>query len=249
MASHALSATAAVLKAGIETQEMQQALIATFDRSEAATERALVALEAVSAGMSDILRPFSEPLYRLMSSPNLVIRISATRLVSRLEGVFTTLPIIDCDVPGIYELDLPQLSEFRTEKAVYGVDEPVLLQDPALMLRPLDIEATAVAKEAGVDENAVLYRAAKFLEQFTRERTWMVHNEIFDEQRLNQFLRNAEMRISFHKPHIEPAQRAIAYVVAELLDAGLLNIASAKRLIAMISRHDPLLVLVEPQPR
>lgn len=249
VASHAVSAAAAVLRAGTETQEMQQALITTFDHSEAAAERALVALEAASEGMPVILRPFGEPLYRLMSSSNIVIRTNATRLVNLLEGDFTTVPILDRDIPGIYELDLPQLSVFRTEKAVNGVDEPILLQDPARALRPLDIEARAVAKESGIDENAVLYRAAQFLEQFSRKRKWMAQSGKIDEQQLNQFLSNTGMRISFNKPHIEPAQRAIAYVVAELLDAGLLNIASAERLMAMFSRHDPSLVLAEPQPR
>lgn len=249
VAARAMSASAAVLLMGSETREMQRALMAAMARSEAATERVLVVLEALAKDKPDVLHLFREALHRLTESPNLAMRVNAAKLAALLAGTPVTVRYLKCDIPNIYLLELPTLAAHRTEAALDGLEVPAVLNDPARVLRPLDTEARVVAKEAGVDEDALLYRAVQFLNQLAQKHNWVTDQGSLDERRLNRFLDNTGLRVSFHKPHIEPAWQAIAHVAAELWDAGLLDVESAQQIVAMFFQHDPSLILVEPQPK
>ena len=249
VAAQAINAFASILVSSSETKEIEQALKSSITRSEAAAERVLIVLEAIAEKKPSVLESFRESLYRLMESQNLKMRVSATMLTTFLEGLSMDVPRLQCEIPSIYTLELPPLTVHRTEDAFDGRETPILLNDPARILRPLDMEAREVAKKAGVEEDAVLYRTVHFFEQLVYEHSWVTDADRINERRLQNFLDDTGLRVSFHKPHIEPAWRAVAHVAAELWDAGVLDVESAQQIVAMFFHHDSSLVLVEPEQR
>lgn len=250
VAASAVEVAAAVLQTCPEAESMQHALVSALSGSEVICGRALAALEARAENRQYSIEPFRSSLQQLLASPNLMIRFQAATLMARHDDTLPMLPHLSQEIPAIYTLKLPQLSFYRTEELSPNTEAPVAINDPARALCPLDIEARWVANEAKVDEDAVLFRAARFLEQFTREYSWKVGpGDQVDESQSCRFLERIGLQISFHKPHIEPACRAVAHVAAELWDAHLLDSGSAERVANMFFHHDPSLVLVKPRPR
>ncbi len=248
VAARAVSASMAVLRTDSEGREMRIALANAIARSEAAAERVLVVLEAAAADKPKSLQSFRESLHNLMESPNLAMRSETAKLVALLDETPVAVPLIQREIPRIYTLELPVRSLYRTEEISDG-EGPVALNDPARALSPLDIEIREIARIAGVDEDALLYRTAVFFERFAREHVWITDCDQIDERRMIRFLRKADLRVSFQKPHIEPTSRAIAHAAAELWDGGLLNASTVQQIVFMLRHHDPTLILVDPQPR
>jgi hypothetical protein len=250
VASQAVRAATAVLISNPAENGMPQALIGAINRSEEATIRVLAVLEATIINNDPkLLLPFEEILLELTHSANFLIRVDSSKLVARLKNTDHIVPRFNRDIPPIYTFELPNLAVHRTENIRQGIETPMILDDPARLLRPLDIEARAIAEAAHVDENAVLYQAARLLREFACQHSWLSCSTNISEKQLNSFLDDMGLRVAFYKPHIEPAKRALYYVMVDLWDAGLLDVTSAQQIIRGLFSYDTRLIIVKPQSR
>jgi len=247
--SQAAKASARILLAGSETKEMQRALKEVQGRSEVGEERLLTILEAVAEEEPRLLPSFGEVLRDLKESHNLKIRGGAVKLLVRIENTPPRVTRIQRNVSDVYELELPNISAHRTEETTESGNRPTVLNDPARSLRPFDTNARMIAEEAGLDEDAVLYRAAELLKQEAQERRWGIEHEELDEKNLNSFFDDIGLRVAFSKPHIDPSVMAISQVAAELWDSSRLGPKSAQRIVASLFRQDSSLLLSEPEKR
>ena len=223
------------------------ALQGALNATEQMVERGLMVLDAASLELPTVVGSFAHTLARLRTSPNFAIRSIASVVQARIVGDSPMPPIVACDLPAIYTFHLPNIALHRTERASNG--GPVVVHDPARMLRPLDIQARIIAENTGLAEDNVLYRAAQYLNEFEKERTWLAGRGALDGRRLVAFLDAVGLRHAHNKPHIAPARRALAHVIAELYDSGRLPPESYRWLSGLLIRHDPAFILRRPDRR
>lgn len=243
--AYATKAVANSLVAEDEIDEVEDAVADAAERSNQAAGRVMAALEAArQEGAPPDLG--EEMLHGLLASPNLAVRANAARLASKTAAPYFQVPRISRVLPGIYELELPELT-LRTDEVIERGEASKIVGDLAEKLRPFDMEAKAVADLAGLNEDVVIYRAVQLLEDFGRGHSWIEEGK-HESDRLR-FLRAANIRTAFRKPHVEPSERAIAYIAAELWDAGHLSEEAAQRVLSLLYRRDPSLVTTEPVPR
>jgi hypothetical protein len=247
--SQAAKASARILLAGSEREEMRQVLEKVPTRSEVSEERLLTVLEAVAEEEFDLLSPFGEVLGRLAESHNLKIRTGAAKLLSRIEEAPPQVFRIQREVSGIYDLELPEISAHRTEELSEDKNTPKILDDPARSLQPFDTNARMIAEEAGLNEDVVLHRAAEHHNRYMQKCRWGVDYEDVGEEELTSFFDDIGLQVSFSKPHIDPSVQAVSHVAAELWDDGRLSPKSARQIVAHLFRQDSSLLLREPERR
>lgn len=238
--------TAALLDGSQAVVIAVQGALASTDQ---AVERALMVLDAASIEAPLVVAPFAEELESLRSSPNFTIRLIASVVYARISDEPPTPGPVERETPAIYSLYLPTLALHRTEQVVEEDDVPVLVGDPAFILRPLDIEARVIAEAAGLPEDNVLYRAVQHFRRLEAKRTWLTENEILDPTRLSVFLDQVGLRHDHYKPHIAPARHALAYTVAELYDGGYLSPDALRWLSKVLMHHDPAFIRWRPHRR
>lgn len=207
-------------------------------------------LDALSFEQPESIAAFNEILVQLKSSPNLLIRLLASCIWAQYVGEELQLQVVEGEVPLIYSFDLPSLSLHRTEEAVARrSDSVVLMQDPALKLRPLDIEARYVAKLAEIPEANVYYQAVKYFHQLQRQRSWLAGDEELDQHRIGQFLHRIGLTHTFQKPHVAIARQALAHVCAELYDGDYFPSSALSQLPQILVYHDPAFIRNQPMQR
>jgi hypothetical protein len=227
------------------TAALEQALTST----DQAAERTLMVLDAASMEDRAVVAPFDGVLERLRSSPNFAIRLTASFIHARIEGEPPTPPVVERETPAIYALHLPEFSFHRTEQAVGENGAPLLIGDPALTLRPLDIQLRIVADAAKLPEDNVLCRAMQHFRQLETRRTWLAGSDALEPKRLSWFLDQVGFRHDHYKPHISPARHALAYVVAELYDGGYFPPEALPWLSKLLIHYDPSFILRQPDRR
>jgi len=217
------------------------ALKQALNKHDQTVKHSLMVLEAVSLQNPQVLLSFSEQIQRLQKSPNFIIRTIATNINNTVSGQMLPPPKIEQSNPAIYSIVLPDITFHKTDEAINNDENPILLDDPALVIRPLDSQARKLAEVGNVPESNVLYHTAQKFNELQPYRTWLFNGSILNANELTQFLDKIDLRFSHNKPNISPAENAIAYVAAELYDAG--HISQAKwRLIASILQpqdYDP----------
>jgi hypothetical protein len=144
---------------------------------------------------------------------------------------------------------LPNITLHHTEESVRQDENPILLGDAALRLRPLDIEARQLAKWAETPESNVLYRAGQLFNELEPQRTWLVDGLPLEPNRLRHFLEEADLRFDHNLPKIAPARAAVSRVAAELYDSGRLPRSRILAVTKMLSHSDTRLIWLEPEPR
>jgi hypothetical protein len=249
VAQHAVRACAALLvsKGALAVH----ALEAAVERSDEAAERALAALDGASQQRPDLLELAAPLLSTLVAAPHFGVRLAAASLIARVEGHGDGYKLERVPRPGLpaYETLVPPVSTHRTEDEAGGRRVPILVGDPARALRPLDMEARALAALADVDEDLVLYRAAALLDGFQQQRPWFSGGTPISANRLTRFLEDSGLKVGHHKPHIDPARAAVAYVASELWDADRLPARAVPEVALMLGLQEPALVLAAPVVR
>ncbi len=218
---------------------IEAALKETLGKHDQIVKQGLMVLEAASLQKPQAILSFREQLQTLQKSPNFIIRTTATTINNNLSGQLLPPPRIECSNPVIYSIHLPDIALHKTDQAVRKDANPVLLGDPALVLQPLDIEARALAKIAGVSDTNVLYRAAQKFHELQPHRTWLFNNSQLEPDELSRFLDKVDLRFSHNKPKISPLRNAIAHVAAELYDAGYVPESDGALLASIFRDHDP----------
>lgn len=232
-----------------DSQAVTTALEGALSGTDQSIERALMVLDAASMENSSVIAPFEGTLRTLRLSPNFTVRLIASTVYARISDGVPTLPTVEREKPAIYTLHLPGLAFHRTEEILTQRESPVLVGDPAQMLRPLDIEARVIAEAAGVPEDNVLYRAVQHFRRLEKERKWLADDETLNPERLSIFLNQVGPKHAHYKPHIAPARQALAYVVAELYDGGYLAPDALRKLSRRLIHHDPAFIHWRPERR
>ena len=154
----------------------------------------LIALEVVSLYKPSEISSFQKELSDLQNSPNLIIRMIATKILINSSGQSSFPPKLERNLPAIYMLDLPDIAQHKTEYSVEQDGKSVLLGDPALVLQPLDIEAREIAQNAGVPENNLLYHTVEKLKDLEIQRTWLSNDLALEPADLSGFLEKCKIR-------------------------------------------------------
>jgi hypothetical protein len=217
--------------------------------TDQAVERALMSLDAATVLDPELGAAFASQLQDLLSSPNYVIRLVASEVLARLGDKPIDPLRVSRTAPAAYDVHLPCLAGFSTETDAEGEAGAVLLDDPARTLSPFDTEARSIARVASLPPANVMYRAAEILNELQTHRTWFADDRQIDDAQLTVFLRETGLAHSFNKPHISPSRRAIAYVIAELVDGGFLGPETTSLLRSIVLYHDPLFISSSPHRR
>jgi hypothetical protein len=237
VSDRAIRASAKALLEG--NRAIEAALKETLSERDQIVKQGLMVLEAVSLQMPQAILSFSEQLQTLQKSPNLIIRTTATTINNNLSGQLLPPPRVEHSNPAIYSIHLPDITLHKTDQAVKKDANPVLLGDPALVIQPLDIDARALARVAGVSDTNVLYRAAQIFHELQPLKTWLSGHSQLEPDELSRFLDKVDLRFSHNKPKISPAKNAIAYVAAELYDAGYVPESDWALLASIFRDYDP----------
>jgi hypothetical protein len=226
------------------------ALKEALTRTEQSAERALMVLDAASAEDPESIQAFDEILEQLRLSPNFLIRLIASCVQAQYKGEELILETVEREIPVVYTFELPLVSLHRTERAATREDaSAVLMEDPALKLRPLDIEARAIAQIAQIAEDNIFYQAMQHFHELETKRSWLTRKKALDQEQVSQFLDKIGLLHTFQKPHIASARQALAYVVAELYDGGYFPLGALRQLSHVLIYHDPAFILYRAQHR
>ncbi len=209
----------------------------------------LMVLEVAGQQKPSEITYYKDEIIELQKAPNVFIRIIAARILSIIEGNLLSLPRLERDLPAIYSIHLPDIAIHHTEDSVVDGQEPILLDDPALTLRPLDTEARKIAEIANVSDNNLLYRTVEILKELESSRTWLFNGAAMEPHDLSIFLEKTNLMYSHNKPHILPSKNSLARVIAELYDAGRLTNSDLQLIEFIFRNYDPNLFLLEPHPR
>lgn len=247
VAQAAVRASAGAILGGSEAFGacLAQAMSTTTD----ATERGLMIIDAVRLERADITEQYAALLEDMLSSPDFAIRLAAGSVHASMSGTGSVPRRVAREIPGIYKLLLPRLAYHDTLDSIQGAGGPVLVDDPARILIPLDIELREVARLAGLPEDVVLHRALQIFRTLAADRKWLTTGMPLEWNRLSAFLDEVGLPYSSNKPHITPARRALSSVVAELYDGEYLPVESLPTLAKILFRHDPAFILHAPDPR
>ena len=209
----------------------------------------LMVLEAVGLQKPSEITYYKSDVIELQKTSNIFVRIIATRVLSIIEGNLLHLPRLERTLPAIYSIHLPNIAIHHTEDSVIDGEEPILLNDPALILQPLDIEARKIAEIASVADDNLLYRTIEILKELESNRTWLFSGAALKPHNLSVFLEKTNLMYSHNKPHIFPSKNSLARVIAELYDASKLTDSDIELIEFIFRDYDPNLFLLEPHPR
>ena len=221
-----------------------------FNRTEQSAERALMVLDAASRKETASINSFKAVLEQLRISSNFLIRFLSSHIWAACMQEELGLNIVQREIPSVYSLELPSISRHRTEKMTMQEDDSaVLIQDPALELRPFDIEARAIARITEISEDNVLYQSMKYLYQFKDKRTWLAEFGELDQEIVSRFLDKIGLRHTCQKPHIAITRQALSHVCADLFDSGYFSLRALLQLPDILIYHDPEFILNRPIQR
>ena len=232
-----------------DNHNIKEAVLLALRKHDQLVIQALKTLEVVSVTDSSCLSYFEEELTKLQQSPNIKIRLIATKIMIAILGESIWPPKLDLDLPAIYSIQLPDIALHKTDFSGISEVGPVLLGDPAKKLRPLDVEARAIAERAKVDDDNFLFKCAEKLKVLETQRTWLFNDMVLSPEELGVFLDQTGLRISHRKPKIAPATNAVAQAAAELYDAGNLSKSTVSFLEALFRDYDPHLFFLESYSR
>jgi hypothetical protein len=232
-----------------DNHNVKEAVLSALHKHDQLAIQALKTLEVVSITDTDRLSFFKQELKKLQKSPNINIRLIATKIMIAILGRPILPPQLNLELPAIYSIQLPDIALHKTDFSGVGEAGPVLLGDPAKLLRPLDIDARAIAERARVDEDNFLYKGAEKLKAVEAQRTWLFNSMVLSPKELGVFLDQIGLRVSHRKPKIAPATNAVAQTAAELYDAGNLSKSDVSFLEMIFRDYDPYLFFLESHSR
>lgn len=232
-----------------DSSAVKNAVKLALKKHDQLVRQAVIAIEIMSLQEPNGVSFFQDELTELSTSPNMILRMIATKALINSSGQSLIPPKSKRSLPVIYTLHLPDIALHKTEYSLEKDSEPVLLRDPALLLQPFDVEAQEIARKAGVPENNLLYHAAEKLKEIEIQRTWLFNGLALKPKELAFFLDKINLNISHNKPKIFPCKNTIAHITAELYDADKLSFSDLAFLDFMFRDYDPNLFLIKSSPR
>lgn len=247
VSDRAISACSGALLAG--SIAVQSGLKSALNNHDQLTKQTLAILDAVSLLDPQIINQFQDQVQTLRLSANFVIRYTANEIYNRFTQETTYPPRGESNVSGVYKIHLPEIVLHKTDDAIRKTSKPILMGDPALVLRPLDIEARMLAEIAGVVDTNVLYRATQIFPELNLQRTWFPNDSTFETDDLARFLDKVDLRFEHNRLEISPARNTIAHVAAELYDAGYVQVEDWALIASIFRNYDPHFYFLKPALR
>lgn len=204
-------------------------------------------LDAVSLRNPRAAYGFGESLARLSSSSDYAIRNMSRKIGQRAGHETPAQSTPPRSLPADYRISLPPTGfgiylPSREPSATASLPDPV---SPVEVIGAVEREIEIVAGQAGLPEQNVMYRAARLATQIAAEGQLLQRYE--DE--LRERLSSVGLRLTFNRPRVGPARRALFRVVAELTDAGELGPDELRRLESVLRFYDPTMLLTQPTRR
>ena len=221
-----------------------------LDESETYQERILMLMDAVSATRPSVVSPFRRRITELAESPNWRIRETSKSIIKNCAWDELTSGHNLAPLPTTYSLLLPPSREpvikpadvlpTQLTKALADSDDPVR------MVFPLNRKIELLAECVDVPVQNLYRRVAELMHQLEpRNSKWSEQAE----EHLKTWLRSVGLMLSYARPRIQVARRALFHATGELEDAGSLSSQDKRVMQRALRAYDPLMVLAEPGER
>lgn len=207
----------------------------------------LMVLEAVSLEAPAAVAGLDTELQRLATSRNYMIRTSARAVCAHLGVALPqhqpdgdTLPpmyriaLPDAQIPSPYSL--PQVSAYRPAPD---------LPDPLQVVSPFELQLDALSERTEIPLTNLCRRAVQIMHELRPGEEWSASAELH----LRDVLSGTGLELPFRRPRCQTAWLAVFHVVAELVDAGVLDARTVFAPGSPFRFYDPDMVLSQPQVR
>jgi hypothetical protein len=213
-----------------------------LDGSEHDQESLLNILDAVSWRELGVLAPFQERLVKQAQSMNYGIRSTAQGLCQCLGLQIPSSPYIA--LPAVYRLALPpDIAGQFIDEEVHSLEKWLLeAGDPFDLTRQFQYRLTQIAEVAGLPEENLFHCTAQIVRQLILQGEGLPYSE----KQLRKRLEAMALRFPYQKPAVAVVHQAMLHLVAELLDAQVLDERDLRSLEPILMIKDPSLLLVEP---
>jgi AAA domain len=226
---------------------IQDAVHEILEKTESQQEHLLLVLDAVSLHDPDVLAPFRNKIQSLYQSPNYAIRRAAQIIGKRIGCEQTDAQPSPIPLSAIYQLSFPQHNprELIDPEAI-SYEEPLPdSDDPLEIIHPFDLQIGLVAEKARLPKVNLYHRTVQIMQQLAPISSWSEDGE----RRLRAVLDSAELGFTFHRPRPFLARRAMCHIIAELIDAHVLEPNDLFHLDSVLRFYDPYMFLTEPTQR
>ena len=179
---------------------------------------------------SDKLKEFITIAQEFAVSRNYLIRKNAYKVLSKLnEKIPKPKKIVP---PELFSLHLPKSKKFKVEKELDPYHPKIDVNDPEELVSPFGYLINILSKESGIDKTNLYYRAHSIMKEIGDESEWL--NEY--EKNLRGYLEEISLKFSYPRPRVITANKAIQYLVSELIDSGLIE--DTERIFAVLRTRD-----------
>jgi hypothetical protein len=220
-------------------------VVSVLQSTDAEQEAGLIILDAATRMRKSLPDCLVTRLAVLDSSPDFAIRTAAEEIGSRL-GVSASRNDAKVELPAIYRFALPpsELDGPEVDGTVDGGEPLPDSENPEQIVRPFGTELDAIASETGIARANIYYRCVQIMKNLSPADDWSAEAE----KKLREQLRGIGLRFPFHRPRAAAARRAMLRVVAECVDAGLLD-TDRNGFSRLLRFYDPYFVTGQPSAR
>ncbi len=198
---------------------------------------------------SSIAKEFSGPILELCQSHDFIVRRMAEQLADLVEiKPVSTEKTETTKLPLVYTLKLPPLGNYDSAIPDHALLPGEVLpdsSDPLEMIRPHQEEIEWLSHITEIPLENLLERTAILMRSIKPESDW----NRAAEKRTRGWLSNIELKLIYNRQRPHVAQHAISRVVAELVDAGVLDDKVMAAAYHWLFLYDWRLAGVEPELR
>lgn len=227
-------------------------LVLLFSESLAAEDayqaEILAVLEIISRQRPGFVSRLSTELSGLFLSPCMIAREMAYNIAQIAALGIDEIDMAKEDLSPIYSM---KLSPFKMpEQSLYYEDPPPGhiypdTSDPLEMVRPYQEAFKKLSKVSGIDFENLVTRGSLLMRTIEPEDKW---NKLA-EKKVSDWLKEIRFTIPYHRLRVAVAQRALSYVVRELIDAAVIEDYDVDDVLEWLIVHDPGLSSLLPEPR
>lgn len=194
---------------------------------------------------SPIAKEYADQIRSFLSAPDFILRCMAEELAGQI-GLNTEIDQNAAKpLPMTYSLHLPIM--VNNGRAIpfdaIGADETHPDSADVLeMVRPFHLELKILSRASEVPFENLLYRTAALMRELVPEEQW--NKSAADT--FPKLLKSIELQLPYNRPRPQVALRAISHVIAELADAGRIDIDVQMLAYSCFYRYDWRLAGKEP---
>jgi len=212
------------------------------------TIQGLAVLDTTWQFGSSLAQDLSGQILSFLSSSDFVLRCMAAELAEELGLSVEANQNTAKSLPMIYNLHIPPLgSDERAVPldAIRADEQYPDSDDPLEMVRPFNSELKMLSRASGFSFENLLHRTAALMRELVPEEQWCKSAA----GKFMEHLESIKLQLPYNRLRPQVALRAICQVVAELVDAGRINIDAQMFAYRRLYRYDWRLAGKEPVHR